>query len=184
MRIAVLGPLEVRANDSTPVVVRGPQERLLLGLLATAAPGVVARDRLIEALAEGGARPPGIESLWVPLRQLRSSLEPSLPERSSGQYVLRRGTGYALAVPRGDVDALRFADLVARGRSRLAAGDGRDAARFLSTALGLWRGQPYGDWPDAAFATAERRRLEEIRAGAEADLARAHAGGPVAAPSR
>jgi hypothetical protein len=33
MRIAVLGPLEVLANDSATVVVPGAQERLLLGVL-------------------------------------------------------------------------------------------------------------------------------------------------------
>ena len=37
---------------------------------------------------------------------------------------------------------------------------------MLSAALALWRGEPYGDWPDASFADAERRRLAEVRTGA------------------
>ena len=46
------------------------------------------------------------------------------------------------------------------------AGDPADAARLLTAALDLWRGQPYGDWPDLPFADAERRRLAEVRTGA------------------
>ena len=69
-----------------------------------------------------------------------------------------------------DIDALRFADLAVRGRARLAAGEPADAARLLTTALGLWRGDPYSDWPDAAFADAERSRLAGIRVDAEVAL--------------
>jgi hypothetical protein len=64
------------------------------------------------------------------------------------------------------VDALRLADLSAQGRARLAMGDAAEAARLLTAALDLWRGEPYGDWPDSSFADAERRRLSEIRNGA------------------
>ena len=163
MRVAVLGPLEVLANDSAPVALPGGQEGLLLCVLAAGAPGVVAADRLTEVLGNG-------DSLQVALRRLRSALEPGLPDRSSGQYVLRRGAGLTLGVARADIDALRFTDLVGRGRARLAAGDPADAVRLLTTALGLWRGDPYADWPDAAFADAERSRLAGIRADAEAAL--------------
>ena len=68
-----------------------------------------------------------------------------------------------LAVARADLDALRMTSLVERGSAMLAAGDGADAARLLSSALRLWRGDPYADWPDAAFARDERRRLEALR---------------------
>ena len=109
------------------------------------------------------------------MRDLRRALEPGLPDRSSGQYVLRRGAGYALAVTHSDVDALRFADLARRGHALLAAGDAAGAEGLLATALGLWRGEPYGDWSDATSPKAERRRLLAIRDGAEADLAQARA---------
>ena len=93
-----------------------------------------------------------------------------------------------LAVARADLDALRMTSLVERGSARLAAGDGADAARLLSSALRLWRGDPYADWPDAAFARDERRRLEALRAQAETGLRQAQrelvqpAAGPRAAP--
>src|SRR3954451_19425804 len=102
MRIAVLGPLEVRANDAAPVDVPGARQRLLLGVLAAAAPGPVAEHRLIESLASADSLPADIDTLRTEARRLRTSLEPGLPGRSSGQYVLHRGSGYALAVGRGD----------------------------------------------------------------------------------
>lgn len=167
MRVAVLGPLQVTANDSAPVAVPGAQERLLLALLAAHAPDVVPVLRIAEVLGDGDA-------VRAAVRRLRVALEPGLPDRSSGQYVLRRGPGYALAVPRGDVDASRFTDLALRGSARLRT-DPAEAEWALATALGLWRGVPYGDWPAAAFARAEGRRLEQIRHRAEADLQEAAA---------
>ena len=172
MRVAVLGPLEVTANDSAPVIVPGADERLLLAVLAAQAPGVVPVAELVEALRSGGTPAPDGESVHDTVHRLRSALEPGLPERSSGQFVLRRGMGYTLAVPRGDVDASRFTDLARRGHARVDA-DPAEAEWLLSTALALWRGEPYGDWPDAPFARAERRRLTETRRTAEADLVEA-----------
>src|SRR3954454_14618670 len=166
MRIAVLGPLEVRRDTGDPVAVPGAKERLLLALLAADSPDVVSTDRIVETLWNG-ERPAGArQTPQVHLVHLRSALEPERPRGSTGRYILRRGAGYSLAADRDDVDALRFTDLAARGRAQLGAGDVLGAVRTLSEALTLWRGEPYADWPDAAFANAERRRLAEVRAGA------------------
>src|SRR4051812_46128139 len=166
MRIAVLGPLEVRQDTGDPVAVPGAKERLLLAVLAASTPDVVSADRIVEDLWNGD-RPTGArQSLLVHLVHLRSALEPERPRGSTGRYIVRRGTGYSLAADRQDVDALQFTYLAARGRAQLAAGDAAEAARTLSASLELWRGQPYEDWPDAAFADAERRRLVEVRTGA------------------
>ena len=184
MRVAVIGPLEVTTNRSAPVPVPGAQERLLLGVLAAAAPEPISTERLIDTLWSGDPPPAADEALRGVVRDLRRALEPGLPDRSSGQFVLRRGPGYALAVTHSDVDALRFADLASRGHALLVAGDVAGAEGLLATALGLWRGEPFGDWSDASFAEGERRRLLAIRDGAEADLAQARATAerPVAQP--
>ena len=173
MRVAVLGPLEVLTDASVPVAVPGATERLLLAVLAAGAPGVVDRDRLLGSLSGDEGLESSEESLRAHLGCLRGFLEPALPEHSSGQFVLRRGRGYVLAVGRCNVDALRFTDLVHRGRARLAAGDPAEAIRFLSTAVALWRGEPFADWPAADFAEAERSRLHELRTDAEEALAEA-----------
>ena len=170
MRIAVLGPLEVTTDDLAPVPVPGGQERLLLAALTARAPDVVDVDRLVRALWDGDPPDAPREALHAVVVRLRGHLEPGLPINASGRYVLRRGQGYALAVARSDVDALRSSALAARGSAQLAAGDASDAVRLLTTALGLWRGEPYADWPDAEFAVEERRRLAGLRAEAEAAL--------------
>ncbi len=166
MQIAVLGPLEVATDDGRPVWVPGAEERLLLAALVAGAPDVVSTDRLVDVLWNG--RPPEFadESLRDRVAGLRRCLEPRLPSHASGRYVVRRGTGYVLAVARADIDVLRLETLVERGSARLAAGAAAEAARLLSAALRLWRGDPYADWPDTAFARDERRRLVELRADA------------------
>jgi DNA-binding SARP family transcriptional activator/WD40 repeat protein len=176
MRIAVLGPLEVRRDTGDPVAVAGAKERLLLAVLAADSPGVVSTDRIVETLWNGDRPASARSSLQVHLVHLRSALEPERPRGSTGRYILRRGTGYSLAADRADVDALHFTDLAARGRALLAAGDAAEAAGVLSAALDLWRGEPYGDWPDADFADTERRRLAEVRTGAVTALLEARLG--------
>ena len=170
MHIAVLGPLEVRADDLAPVPVPGVKERLLLAALAAGAPGVVSTDFLVETLWNGDAPVSARKSLQAHVVRLRSSLEPDRPKGSTGRYVVRRGAGYALTVDRGSIDRLAIGDLAARGHARLASGDPAEAERLLCAAVDLWRGEPYADWPDAAFAEVDRRRLDEIRAGAVAGL--------------
>ena len=179
MRVAVLGPLEVETDSGAPVAVPGPTERLLLAALADAAPHPVSTERLLALLPDGEADP---ESLRTRLGHLRGVLQPGLPERSSGQYVLRRGSGYALVLGRGDIDVPRFEGLVAQGRSDLAAGEPAEAVRLLTTALRLWRGRPYDEWPHAEFAEAARRRLAAAHDEATALLADARRQQEDAAP--
>src|SRR5215218_1514823 len=170
MRIAVIGPLEVQSDDLAPVPVPGAKERLLLAALAAGAPGVVRMDELVETLWDGDPPASARKSLQIHVVRLRSSLEPDRPRGSTGRFVLRRGLGYPLAVPREALDALRVGDLAGRGHAMLASGRPEEAAREFEAALGLWRGEPYADWPDALFAEAERRRITEVCAGAEAGL--------------
>jgi DNA-binding SARP family transcriptional activator/WD40 repeat protein len=170
MRIAVVGPLEVHAGDGSPVSVPGVKERLLLATLAAGAPGAVSADRLVDVLWDGAPPATARKTLQAHVVHLRSALEPGRPRGSPGRYVVRRGGGYGLAVERPALDSLHIGDLAARGRAELAAGSARDAERLLAAAVQLWRGEPFADWPDAAFAEPERRRLVEVRAGAVAGL--------------
>ena len=105
--------------------------------------------------------------------RLRSCLEPGLPPNQSGRFVVGRGSGYALTLGREAIDAQRMERLADRGHDRLAAGDAAEAARLFSCALRLWRGDPYGEWPDLAFARDERNRLTALRADVEAGLEQA-----------
>jgi DNA-binding SARP family transcriptional activator len=62
-------------------------------------------------------------------------------------------------------DIHRFERLAATGREQLAAGDLVEAAETLRLALGLWRGEPLGDFADQTWARPEMARLYELRLG-------------------
>ncbi|RYP88931.1 hypothetical protein EKO23_00375 [Nocardioides guangzhouensis] len=163
MRCGVLGPLEVLDDDGARISVPGAKERLLLAVLAAESPHVVGVDRLVDDLWNGDPPRTAVKSLQAHVVRLRSALEPDRPAGSPGRYVVRRQSGYALAVEDGGLDVRRFTELSARGRALLSSGDHALAAEALSAALGLWRGAPYADWPDAEFAVGERNRLEGVR---------------------
>lgn len=163
MRLAVLGPLEVRGENEELVPLTGRKERLLLAALAVACPAVVSVDRLSELLWDGRPPPTARKALQTHVVRLRSALEPDRPRGSPGRFVARREPGYALSVDREALDALAFTDLIARGRALLSSGEPEEARAALDEALRLWRGEPYADWPDAEFVEAERQRLSGLR---------------------
>ena len=172
MWFGVLGPLEVRAGGEQ-LAIKGVKERRLLGLLLSRANSVVPVDNIFEALWGTEPPPSAAKSVQVYAVRVRKMLEPN-GRPAEGSLVSRRGAGYMLRAARDQVDALRFADLVARARE--AAGARDIAAQVLREALGLWRGSAYADFQDTLFGAAEAARLEEMRLAAveariDADLA-------------
>ncbi|MFF9281055.1 BTAD domain-containing putative transcriptional regulator [Streptomyces griseosporeus] len=166
MRFGILGPLDLRTDDGTPLDPGGPRPRALLTLLLLDAGRAVSAGRLTDGLY--GAEPPAgaANALQSQISRLRRRLAPHMEiEATAG--------GYRITAAPDAVDAHRFARLCAAGRSALAAGDHTGAAALLRDALSLWRGTPLPDLPDAH---AERAHLEELRRAAvqdriEADLA-------------
>jgi WD40 repeat protein/DNA-binding SARP family transcriptional activator len=164
MRFGVLGPLEVRA-DGEQLAIRGVKERRLLGLLLSRANSVVPVDNIFEALWGTEPPPSAAKSVQVYAVRVRKMLEPN-GRPAEGSLVSRRGAGYMLRAARDQVDALRFADLMARAREAADAGARDIAAQMLREALGLWRGSAYADFQDTLFGAAEAARLEEMRLAA------------------
>ena len=166
VQIAVLGPLEVRADAGQPVEVGGARLRRLLILLALEPGRVVTTSRLVDGVWEDD-RPAGAANA---LQALVSRLRRAIPE-----IVLEsRPAGYRLVVEPDAVDARRFERLAAAGRARLPV-DPAGAAATLREALALWRGPALADVADADFARARVARLTELRLTAiedrvEADL--------------
>lgn len=83
-----------------------------------------------------------------------------------------RGEGYALGIERGQVDALRFQDLLDAAREA-AHGDERG---LLHEALGLWRGDAFDELPMSWFTETVApgltdRRLSAIERRVDLDLA-------------
>ncbi|MFF4804525.1 ATP-binding protein [Streptomyces sp. NPDC001351] len=175
MRFGILGPLDIRTDDGTPLDPGGPRPRALLTLLLLDAGHMVSTQRLTDGLY--GAEPPAgaAAALQSQISRLRRRLAPHTDiEAGPG--------GYRVTTPPDSVDAHRFERLSRQGRAALAAGDHARAAPLLREALALWRGPALPDLPDAH---AEAARLEELRLAAvqdriDADLALG--GGPELVP--
>ena len=75
-----------------------------------------------------------------------------------------RPPGYRLRVASGEVDALRFEELVRVGLGSSDRTGGR--ARRVRRGARLWRGSPYAEFASEEFAAAEVARLVELRARA------------------
>ncbi|GHC84950.1 ATP-binding protein [Streptomyces flavofungini] len=173
MRFGILGPLDVRTPDGTPLDPGGPRPRALLTLLLLDAGRTVPVARLTDGLY--GDEPPAgaANALQSQVSRLRKRL---------GLDIGAVPTGYCLTVSPEDVDLHRFERLAREGRRLLGSGDHARAAALLREALGLWRGPALAELPDAAPLVA---RLEELRLAAvqdrvDADLAMG--GGPDLVP--
>jgi DNA-binding SARP family transcriptional activator len=175
MEFHVLGPLEIVRQGRTLEPGTGKQ-RALLAVLLLHRNEVVSSDRLIDALwgENAPATAPKIIQSYV------SRLRKVLDERSAGErnegVLATRSPGYVLRVEDGQLDADRFAGLLARGRTALAQGAALEASSLLREALALWRGPPLSEFAFDSFAQEEIARLEELRLAAleervEADLA-------------
>lgn len=159
MQIALLGPVEVRAEDGAVVEVPGARLRALLVALALDPGRNVSRTRLIDWI--WGDSPPA--EATNALQRLASRLRKILPH---GVIEAQAG-GYRLVVDPDVVDAVRFERLVGQARHE---GGGRQV-ELLREALALWRGaalQDVGlDGTEAAAAAASR--LEGLRLLAQED---------------
>ncbi|MFE4973933.1 BTAD domain-containing putative transcriptional regulator [Kitasatospora sp. NPDC056651] len=156
MRIDVLGAVRALRDDGSPVDLGGPRHREVLARLVAAEGRMVTTDTLVDDLwTDPPARAVGALRTFV--GALRRALEPDRPPRTPPRVLVTEGPGYALRLPREDVDVHRFQDALARAR--------RDpgAVSELAAALAAWRGPAYADVAGSAWAQRERARLEEWR---------------------
>jgi predicted ATPase/DNA-binding SARP family transcriptional activator len=155
----VLGPLEVVGDDGGVVPLGGPRQRALLGALLLDAGRAVPTGRLVETVWE---LPPASaeHAVQVYVSKLRKAL--AATGGGGERIVLRRG-GYAALVEPEELDLARFRALT---REAAAAGDPEAAARALSAALALWRGEPLACLDRVPVAEHARSALQEERLAA------------------
>jgi DNA-binding SARP family transcriptional activator len=156
-RFRILGPLEVVADDGTPIPLGGAKQRAVLAVLLLRAGEVVSTDFLIEAVWGGDAPRTAPTSLQNSISALRKLLGPDL--------LVTRAPGYALATNGDSIDLHHFERLVREAAGQEAA----ERSRLLSEALSLWRGDPLAELAFEPFAQPEVRRLEELRLVAAED---------------
>ncbi|QKG21016.1 BTAD domain-containing putative transcriptional regulator [Actinomadura verrucosospora] len=164
MRIGILGPLEVRADEGS-VEVGGARLRALLTLLALDPGALLPAERIIDALWEDAVPRGAPNALQSLVSRLRAAIGRAAVESRSGAY--------RLVLPRERVDAHDFEARVAAARR---AGDPAARSAGLREALALWRGPALADAAGLRFAGAPAARLDALRRAAleeriDADLA-------------
>lgn len=162
MRFRVLGTLEVRSNDDRPCRLGAAKQRTLLGVLLLHANRPVGLDRLMDALWPNGSPRTALVALRTYISALRQTLGPDGCPRLSTVP-----GGYRLDCAPGDLDLLRFEDLVSQGRRAREDGHPAQAAGLLRRALELWRGRPFEDVVLAPDQRIELIRLEERKLTAQ-----------------
>jgi WD40 repeat protein/DNA-binding SARP family transcriptional activator len=167
MRISILGHVEASVDDQ-PVTLGGAKQRAVLAMLGLEANRPVTADRLAEGL--WGEHPPQSAGKMVQnyVWRLRQTFADD-----GGAEIVTRGSGYELRIDRELVDVCRLERLVSEAARAAENGRANGAAR---EALALFRGDPLADVADEPFASAEIRRIEELRLTAaelaiDADLA-------------
>ncbi|MFG2127218.1 BTAD domain-containing putative transcriptional regulator [Streptomyces sp. NPDC048751] len=174
VRFAVLGPVRVwRAG--TELEPGRPQERALLALLLVRAGQPVAVSEIVDVL--WGRRPPdsAVNVVRRHVGSLRRLLEPGLPTRATGRWLLRGAGGYRLLTDADSLDLLRFRSLRAEAQRAVLDGAPARAVELLTDALSLWQGPVASGIPaeargHAAFGSLDDERLATVKETADAAL--------------
>jgi DNA-binding SARP family transcriptional activator len=177
-RFRILGPLEVRSGTAWSGI-GAPKWRALLAVLLLSHGHVVSTERLTDELwgEQPPAKPANLIATYV--RRLRV-----LIGDPDGRVLMTRAPGYRVVVDPDELDATRFARLVAAGRRALADREAVRAVELLTEALGLFHGPPLADVPFSELVATEANRLEESRVAAlglriEAEIESGDAAGAV-----
>jgi DNA-binding SARP family transcriptional activator len=157
-----LGPVEAVVADRL-VDLGPPRQRALFGLLLSRVDRPVAVDTVIKDLWSGDPPAAAMASVRAYVANLRRILEPDRPPRAPATVLRTRAPGYLLDGQGVEFDVRQFTQHAAAGRAALNSTDAMRALGEFDAALGLWRGQPYADMSDAAWAAPEIARLDEVR---------------------
>ncbi|MET9297075.1 BTAD domain-containing putative transcriptional regulator [Streptomyces sp. NPDC003077] len=171
VRFSVLGPVRVWAAGAE--LPAGPrQQRLVLAALLARAGRPVSLEELVGLLWEEDPPRSAANTVHRYVGVLRRLLEPGLPARAPGRWLLRRAGGYLLRVGPDELDLAAFRNLVRRAR---AAQDASEAVDAFGAALEQWRGRCAADVvpADAApplFAAVDHEYVAAVTAAATAAL--------------
>ncbi|MFE6363891.1 BTAD domain-containing putative transcriptional regulator [Streptomyces sp. NPDC057806] len=162
----LLGPLVVRRAGSVLDPGRRRQRLLLIRLLLADGRAVAPRTLCEELWPQRpGQAPDGaMASLHAHVSKVRAVLEPRhLRRRGTCEVLVTEPLGYALRVPPGSRDTVRFERALARAHRFMAQGRPERVVEETRTALEMWRGTAFADAAHHLFAVNEAARLEELR---------------------
>ena len=172
MRFAVLGAVRAwRDGEEVDLGVRQPQ--LMTAMLVARAGRSVAVSELVDLLWPDEPPANALNSAQRHIGTIRRAIEPSLPRRAEGSWLVRRAGGYQLNLAADAVDLLRFRELGRHADAELRAGRRETAVAAYQEALRLWQG-PFGEGLGAEthplFVAVNRERTMAARALARAAL--------------
>jgi DNA-binding SARP family transcriptional activator/tetratricopeptide (TPR) repeat protein len=153
--IRLLGPLQVLADDGTPLPVGAPMLRATLAALALGGGEPVSLEGLAGQL--WGDRPP--DSARASLRGYVARLRRAVPP---GRIHTEPGGGYRLALDPEETDLGRFNAALLRARRLAAVASPSEAAAELGAAMALWRGTPLDGLRACPLRETTRARLSEL----------------------
>lgn len=162
MQWRALGPVEAVVTGRL-VDLGPPRQRALFGLLLSRVDRAIAVDTVIEDLWSGDPPAAAMASVRAYVSNLRRILEPDRLPRAPATVLRTRAPGYLLDGQGVDFDVRQFTQHAQAGRAALNSADPTRALGEFDAALGLWRGQPYAEMSDAAWAAPEIARLAEVR---------------------
>ncbi|MEU3185741.1 BTAD domain-containing putative transcriptional regulator [Streptomyces sp. NPDC006923] len=144
VRWTLLGPLE-GFRDGTRLPLGPPRRRALLAALLVRAGSPISVAEIVDAL--WGQWPPdsAVNVVHRHIGELRRLLQPGLPRRATGRWILPSGGGYCLRVDADTLDLLKFRGLMEQARQ---AGEPTRALRRATQALDLWHGPVAQGIPD------------------------------------
>ncbi|MEK9520495.1 winged helix-turn-helix domain-containing protein [Streptomyces venezuelae] len=155
----LLGPVAAWGPDGEPLALGAPRHREVLGRLLIARGRVVPVGRLVADLWEDEPPSGAVGAVRTFVAALRRALEPDRRPRQPSRLLITDGPGYALRADQDAVDAWRFQRIAARA----AETPPHAAVTLWGEAQACWRGPVLADFPAAAWASAERARLEALR---------------------
>jgi DNA-binding SARP family transcriptional activator len=161
---AVLGRLNVTAEDGTEIRLPAGRARVVLAVLCADPGREISQDRLIDIAWNGKPPATAPTQLHGQISALRRALGPAR------DMIVRRPDGYLLAVGPDEVDLSRMRALVAAARRSRDCGNLDNAAGCLRQALDLWHGRPFAGLASDELAVAAGL-VEEEYAGALEDYA-------------
>ncbi|WP_033341320.1 AfsR/SARP family transcriptional regulator [Catenuloplanes japonicus] len=143
LELQLLGPLRLW-RDGVELDTGQRQQTYLLALLAARAGRPVSTAELIGMIWEDDAPASAVNIIQKYIGALRRLLEPGLPVRGAGSYLVRHAAGYLFTAAPDMLDITVFRELIADARTMLARQRPAEALGTYARALELWRG-PSGD---------------------------------------
>ena len=158
MRFGLLGPLQVVDADGVSRAVAAAKQRVVLAALLLGGGTMVSAASLAQAVWDESPPPNAGAALRNYVMRLRRALGPA------GGRIVGQPPGWAVELHGPEeLDVAEADSLWQAARAAGEAGEWRRMSSLLSTALGLWRGEPLFDVPSPVLVRREGDRLAELR---------------------